>query len=83
MCRRPSQASIANCGGSLKAVETNKEATQNAKEELDEIAQENTHKKVSWKGKNPTCCCAVTAFPSKPTAQRKGGKRIAARSGKG
>ncbi|MBS1186991.1 MAG: putative peptidase [Burkholderiaceae bacterium] len=69
-------AMIAQLRASLKAVEENREATQNAKEELDEIAQEKLAQKNVLEKEKSRRATLLSQLSNKLTAQRKEAGRL-------
>lgn len=67
---------IAQLRASLQAVENNKEATQNAKEELEEIAQEKREQKGRLEKEKSRRAVVLSQISSKLAAQRKEAKRL-------
>jgi septal ring factor EnvC (AmiA/AmiB activator) len=60
----------------LQAVDSNKEATQDAKEELDEIAQEKRAQKVQLEKEKARRAALLSQISTKLAAQRKEAKRL-------
>jgi len=67
---------ITQLRANLQAVESNKEATQNAKEELEEIAQEKREQKGQLEKEKSRRAAVLSQISTKLAAQRKEAKRL-------